>query len=299
MSDSPELIRQLGGVLDGCARGELSPTVALVRLLLLEPEPSVLRRWLELKGEGEPASETLKDLLDRHEDGILRTAATLHLAGGDAAASAPARNGDGLAATARLFDQAVAQSPEAAVAAYSLGDPGLLAEATAEVAALLDRLGLLSHAHHLLDVGCGIGRMEEALASRVGAITGIDLSREMVREARERCAGLANVMLLETSGRDLSPFPDAVFDAAIAVDTLPYLYQAGGTALVRSQLAEIARVLRPKAELLVLNLSYRGDLAEDRADAALFVDELGLTLLRNGTADLRLWDGRSFHFRNG
>jgi hypothetical protein len=106
-------------------------------------------------------------------------------------------------------------------------------------------------------------------------------------------------MLIETSGRDLAQFPDAVFDTAIAIDTLPYLHEAGGAALVRGQLTEIARVLRPRGEFLAINLSNRGDLAEDRADAALFADELGFSLMRNGTADLRLWDGRTFHFRNG
>jgi ubiquinone/menaquinone biosynthesis C-methylase UbiE len=119
----------------------------------------------------------------------------------------------------------------------------------------------------------------------------------MIREARVRCAHLPNVALRQISGHDLASFPDRHFDAVIAVDSLPYLYQAGGPELALALLGEAARVLRPRGDLVVLNLSYRGDLERDRADAAAFADALGLELVRNGSADLALWDGRTFHFR--
>jgi hypothetical protein len=57
-------------------------------------------------------------------------------------------------------------------------------------------------------------------------------------------------------------------------------------------------VLRAAGDLLVLNLSYRGDLARDRADAEAFARAAGFELRRAGTADLRTLDGRTFHFRN-
>lgn len=283
---SEDQAKRADGVLAACARGELSPPLALTRLLLLVPDPTGLRRWLEAhKGHGSTAA-MLGELLKRHGAG---TAAVLRLA----AAQAP----NDLSACARLFDRAVAASPAAAVATYSLGDATLLAAATAEVADLLDRLDVLGAAQHLLDVGCGIGRLEVALSARVGAITGIDLSPGMIREARARCAGLVNVSLLETDGRDLRAFTDASFDAVIAVDSFPYLFQAGGCELASAQVAEAARVLRPGGALVVLNLSYRGELARDRDDAARMAAGAGLELMRNGTADLALWDGRTFHFR--
>jgi hypothetical protein len=43
-------------------------------------------------------------------------------------------------------------------------------------------------------------------------------------------------------------------------------------------------------------LSYRGDLVRDRRDAARLADAAGFSLLRNGLADLSLWDGAAFHF---
>lgn len=284
------LDRQAGGILDACAEGRLSPPLALTRLLLLAPEPGLVRGWLARHGTHR-AVPALRDLLERHAEGANRTAAVLRLA---ARHAAPDVEG-----CARLFDQAVAASPEAAVAAYSLGDPDLLAAATAELVGLLERLGLLGADRRLLDIGCGIGRLEQALAGRVARITGVDVSPGMVREARARCAGLGGVEILPTSGRDLAPLPDRSFDAAIAIDTFPYLFQAGGMELVRVQLEEIARVLRPTGDLVVLNLSYRGDLERDRAEATALAAATGFALLRAGTADLRLWDGRTFHFRKG
>jgi hypothetical protein len=56
-------------------------------------------------------------------------------------------------------------------------------------------------------------------------------------------------------------------------------------------------VLRAGGDFVILNLSYRGDLELDRRDARDLADSAGLHLLRNGTMDLRLWDGVTFHLR--
>ena len=77
----------------------------------------------------------------------------------------------------------------------------------------------------------------------------------------------------------------------------PDLLEAGGPELVRAQLREIDRVLRAPGNLVIMNLSYRGDLALDCSDAQAFSAELGFKLLRDGTSDLRSWDGTTFHFR--
>ena len=82
----------------------------------------------------------------------------------------------------------------------------------------------------------------------------------------------------------------------LAIDAMPYLSSAG-TALVAAHFAEAARVLRAGGDFVILNLSYRGDLALDREDARRLGEAVGLRVLRNGTADLRLWDGTTFHLR--
>ncbi len=282
----------LAAILDRYARGELGPPVALGQLLAVARDLGAVERAIAGRG---PDAGGLRRLLEQHRPGIVQALAVL--AAAETAAAPAASLGDGLAGLSQLFDAAVGIDPAASVALYSLGDPGLLAEATAEAVGLIERLGVAAPSRDLLDLGCGTGRFELALAPRVASVTGLDLSPAMVAAARERCAGLANVRLLATDGRDLRPFPDASFDAVIAVDSFPYLYQAGGPAFAEAQLREARRVLRAGGDVLVLNLSYRGDPALDRADARAFAARLGLDLLRDGTPDLTTWDGLTFHFR--
>lgn len=263
--------------------GGLSAPVALLRLLALQPEPTPLLRWLD---GGDATMRELAALARADLAGLERTAAVLREA-------ADGHGGD-VAACARMFDRAAARSPEAAVAAYSLGDPARLARATAEVVGLLDGLGVLRPGARLLDLGCGIGRVALAVAPRVGEVVAVDVSAAMLDEARRRCAGAPNVRLERASGGDLAGFPAASLDAVVAVDTWPYLVAAGVAEAVGT---EAARVLRPGGDLVVLNWSYRGDLARDREDAARLARGGGFALLRDGTADLALWDGRTFHLR--
>ena len=76
-----------------------------------------------------------------------------------------------VAAIREQFDRAVAVAPEAAVALYSLGSADILERATSEIVNRLAEWGLLRSDASVLDIGCGIGRIERALAPQVGAIT--------------------------------------------------------------------------------------------------------------------------------
>jgi ubiquinone/menaquinone biosynthesis C-methylase UbiE len=69
------------------------------------------------------------------------------------------------------------------VALYSLGSPDILDRATSEIVARLAEWELLRLDLMVLDIGCGIGRVERALAPHVGAITGIDVSPCMIGES--------------------------------------------------------------------------------------------------------------------
>jgi ubiquinone/menaquinone biosynthesis C-methylase UbiE len=192
------------------------------------------------------------------------------------------------------FDRAVARSEEASVALYSLGNPRLLDEATAEVVALLRRLGALGPSSRLLDIGGGCGRFEAALAVEVGSIVGIDLSSGMVEAARRRCAAFGNVAFRVSAAHDLAPFAPASFDAALAIDVFPYIVQAGPD-LVERQLAAVSRVLAPGGHLVILNYSYRADDERDRREVADRAGASGFEVRRLGTRDLALWDGITFH----
>jgi SAM-dependent methyltransferase len=280
------------------AEGTLSAGMAVTRLLLAHRDAETVRRELATfvgTGPASAAARELTRLLDACPDGARQAAAVL--AAAEHEASAPASLEDGLAACRRLFDRAVDLGAAASVAVYSLGDEERLAEATDEVVAFLAELGIVAPDRRLLDVGCGIGRFEAALAGRVASIVGVDLSPAMVRVAEERCRGLRNVRFVTGSGRDLAGFADGCFDTVLAVDSFPYLYQAGGEALAMAHVREAARVLRVPGDLVILNLSYRGDPARDQADARELATAAGFELARDGSSDLRSWDGRTFHFR--
>jgi SAM-dependent methyltransferase len=259
---------------------DLSAGMTLTRLLLEHRSVEAVRRQL--------AGGPLLALLDRHEAGAKQALAVLQLV------DDPAE--PGLQGCRRLFDAAAGVSGVAGVALYALDDEAMLAAATAEAVELLAALGVGRPGQRVLDVGCGIGRFEAALAGKVGSITGIDLSPEMIGLARQRCAGLDNVELRVCDGVDLGMFPDGAFDAVIAIDSFPFLYRAGGVKLAGRHVREAARVLDRAGGLVVLNLSYRGDLARDVEDARAFAAAVGLSLQRAGTTDLRTWDGRTFHF---
>lgn len=242
----------------------MSAALAAMRALLSEGGVAAAVARLEADGEADAAR-----LLARHPeaDHLLR-ALPDHGAAADPAS------------LARAFDRLVAASPEGAVALYSLGDPALLAAATEEVLALLRAWRVIAPGRRILELGCGIGRFLEA----TGAI-GLDISRGMLAEARRR---LPAARLVRGSGREL-PFADAAFDAVLAVDTFPYIVQAG---LAELHFAEAARVLAPGGELVVFNYVY----GSERALPELAV-RYGFWPEIAGTRPFRLWDGSAWRLR--
>ena len=102
-------------------------------------------------------------------------------------------------------------------------------------------------AKSVLEVGVGTG-LSLPLYRRDLEVTGIDLSPEMLARARERAAALPNVRgLLEMDAQNMS-FPDARFDAVVA------MYVAAVVPDMHRLFAELKRVCVPGGHVLVLNL---------------------------------------------
>jgi SAM-dependent methyltransferase len=271
--------------------GRISAPVALMRLLLEGRPAATVTARLAAAAAAEPALGPLLALAQAEQDGLLTIermlrAGAIHAEQSDAATA--------IAESRAMFDRLVRISPEASVAAYSLGDPALLAAATGELVEWLRAQGLLAGRPDILDLGCGIGRLAAALAPEAGSVLGLDISPAMIAEARARHPGLR----LETcSGSDLAGLADACCDLILAVDVFPYLVQ-GGLGLAGRMVAEAARVLRPGGTLLILNFSYRGT-AADRQDLPAIATACGFGVLRNGTREFVLWDGNIFWLRHG
>lgn len=251
--------------------GHISAEVALARLLL---------RGLDAEARGADAPE-LRRLLAEHGDGIAAMRRMLarvdHHAPRDPAA------------IAAMFDRAAAVAPEASVAAYSLGDAAILSRATAELVSWLARLSMIGPWCDVLDFGCGIGRIAAALAPLCRSVLGTDVSRTMITLADARHSA-ANLRFVLTDGE--APEPGR-YGLVLAVDSMPYLIQAG---VAEAAMPGLARALRPGAVLGVLNLSYRGA-EQDRTMARRWARDYRLNLLCCGSTPFTLWDGAAFLFR--
>jgi SAM-dependent methyltransferase len=89
----------------------------------------------------------------------------------------------------------------------------------------------------VLDVGCGTGRVTDALGRAGLTVIGVDPSPAMLAAARRRSAGLANVRYLEGDAASL-PVEEPIGLAIFAIDTFAHLLTAD------EQLAALRRIRR-------------------------------------------------------
>ena len=272
------------GIVERYLTGAISPPVTIMQLLIETEDVASARA--AVRGVDE-----LEQLIVANAAGCERIAAMLRA---DVDSAKPARSvEEGIAFCERLFDWSVQQSEEASVALYSLGNPHLLGLATAEIVSQLRAWDAATRDTMLLDIGCGIGRLLVALAPEIRSATGIDVSAEMVKAARRRCAPYPNVTVIKGDGRGLGQLEDEVFDVAVAVDSFPYLRQSG-YALVERFFAESARVLKPGGQFVILNYSYSEDDDTDAKEVRGLAARNGLEVRVAGERPFELWDGLAF-----
>ena len=273
-------------------RGDASSEITLMHFALQVGDTNALGQLLEAFIAAAPERRELTDLRRLYAANVEHLTQITALCN-DGLASLLLSDGDKVAAIRRQFDRAVALAPEASVALYSLGSANILDRATTEIVDRLSEWELLRPDLTLLDIGCGIGRVERALAPRVKAITAIDVSSGMIAEARRRCRDLLNVTFAQCNGRDLAEYQDGSYDLVLAVDSFPYLF-AANPGIVDQHFRDCARILRPGGSIAVLNFSYRGNEAADRRDVERLGRAYGFTVERAGTRDFTLWDGLTF-----
>ena len=278
--------------LSECLSGRISPEVAVAHCLLSGLTIGEIEAMLASCAPGAKVN-AVASLLVQHAERLGALSAALARAGQEHEKGPGGE--DAIARTRAMFDAAVQQSPEASVAAYSLGDPDILATATSEIVDWLSAERLLQAYDDVLDLGCGIGRIAGAIAPRVRSVLGLDVSPGMIAEATQRHGDEGNLRFAVTSGEDLGGLGDLSFDLILAVDSFPYLIQAGVVA--ERHVAEAARVLRRSGSLAILNLSYRPGLEVDRAEAQRWATTYGFDLLCDGNQPFHLWDGAAFLFR--
>ncbi len=108
-------------------------------------------------------------------------------------------------------------------------------------------LGLLDEQWVVADLGCGTGQVAASLAPFVKRVVGVDGSAVMLKYARQRLGGLANVDLRRGDLQSL-PIEDASVDAVVVMLVLHHIADPPAV------LKEAARVLKAGGRLLVVEM---------------------------------------------
>jgi SAM-dependent methyltransferase len=145
-----------------------------------------------------------------------------------------------------------------------------------------------------LEIGCGTGGFSRLLAARCGSVLAIDLAPNMIRIARDRSRGVAN---LEFRVADAAswPLPPASFDCVASIATLHHLDAATTLARMRDALA-------PGGVLLVLDIFRAAAPGDFAASALAFPLNVLLRLAKTGRLRAhpdarRAWEEHGRHDR--
>jgi 2-polyprenyl-3-methyl-5-hydroxy-6-metoxy-1,4-benzoquinol methylase len=96
----------------------------------------------------------------------------------------------------------------------------------------------------IIEIGCGAGRITRALASRFGEVHAVDISREMVDQARRALANSPNAFVYQNNGMDLSVLPPGPYDFAFSMIVFQHI---PSREVIYSYVREVHRLLRPGA----------------------------------------------------
>jgi ubiquinone/menaquinone biosynthesis C-methylase UbiE len=156
---------------------------------------------------------------------------------------------DGAAAVmARFWDANAREQPQHFIVSDLIGydepdEESFFASGERDVRTFLPQAGYEPTGQdRLLEIGCGIGRMTRAFAERFGSVCAIDISPEMIAQARHHLAGHPNVQLFESGGTDLREFADTSFDFCFSYIVFQHVPDP---AITLRYIAEIGRVVKP------------------------------------------------------
>ena len=115
-------------------------------------------------------------------------------------------------------------------------------------------------AMRVLEIGCGAGRLTRALSNIFGEIHAVDVSGEMVAQARAALRDRPHVTFYQNNGCDLAVVPPLVFDFAYSSHVFQHIpsYE-----VIDTYVREVHRLLRPGA---LFKFQVQGQLAGGSPD---------------------------------
>ena len=138
----------------------------------------------------------------------------------------------------------------------------------------------ISDKDNVLDLGCGIGSIEERLDRR---IVGLDSSMRMLQEAGRRSKSI----FVRGSSDDM-PFPDDSFDMVFSIASLGFLED------YRESIDEVLRVLKPGGRVLFMVLNPESEYFNRHMEQ----EESYFHGFKNEPEDIEAYTGKFFDVRS-
>jgi len=114
-----------------------------------------------------------------------------------------------------------------------------------EAVRAIEALVPLQSTWQVATIGCGMGRIEKALAPRVASVTAFDISDEMLGRAKQFLADRPNVSLRLTDG-SLAPLGEASVDLVATFLVFQHVTREG----TQRYITEAGRITRPQGQFL-------------------------------------------------
>ena len=102
----------------------------------------------------------------------------------------------------------------------------------------------------VLDIGCGTGYMLLQLSKQVkkGKIVGVDISSQMLKQARKKIRDVRNIQLLQAEAEKI-PYPKNTFDYVVSADAFHHFPNP------QKALAEMRRVMKKAGKIIIADIS--------------------------------------------
>jgi SAM-dependent methyltransferase len=92
-----------------------------------------------------------------------------------------------------------------------------------------------------VEIGCGLGRICVALTDKFQRVVGVDISSEMLRQARE-LSSRPGISYIQGDGTSLAPLRDGIADLVLSFTVLQHIPSIG---VIERYIEEAGRVLGP------------------------------------------------------